>query len=410
MDITWHQNECLSSEAKITAMSCGRGAGKTSSMCIMAILGMASGKKVLCVEPINAQFRTVLSPEMNLMLDRMGISATFNRSTFTWKRGGGEIVCVSAEAYERLRGISEVSVLCMDECGSFDEIVYNLAIPTMRGNTVKKPKIYLFSTSTPKSHWFCKKATQEGNKLIYATSADNPFNGPDYYPSLLEQYKDLPQDFIDREIYGKFTDSTYNTIFTTIKAAAVAKKGQKTAGLDLALGGDYTAFAMFDGNVLAALEKRRTAKPEDARAFIRQMCAIHKPAVLNFDVTGHGSYAEVDKWGLGCKVNAVNFGAAAGSRYADMRTKLYFDLYFKLQDFFNGVEAAKFEELKEDLQATTIDDNDRAKVKLIKKDEIKKLIGRSPDFGDAAALAALAVNDLDFVAMRNAQIANNPWR
>ncbi len=74
------------------------------------------------------------------------------------------------------------------------------------------------------------------------------------------------------------------------------------------------------------------------------------------------------------------------------------------------VEPSKLEELKEELQATTIDERERAKIVLIPKDDIKRLIGRSPDFADAAALAALAMNEFDADAMRRAQIYSNPFR
>jgi hypothetical protein len=408
LSILHHQYEFLSSDTYMTSLSCGRGAGKTSSLCIVAIKSMLEGKKVLIVEPIISQFRTVLAPEMNAMLQRMKIVAKFNKSTYTWKYGIGEIICVSAEAAERLRGISEVSVLLLDECGSFDEMVLNLAIPTMRGVTVDNPKVGLFSTATTKSHWFCKRSLDNETKLIYASSADNPFNGPDYYPNLLKQYKGLPEDFIQREIYGKFTDLSHNTIFHDIVPTAIPKRGLKVAGVDLALGGDYTSFVMFDGNVLAVMEKALTPKIENTERFIRQMCATHRPAIVNYDSTGHGSYAEVGKW-TGVTTNAVNFGMSAGARYANMRTKIYFDLYFRLKDFYQAVEFAKFKELLEELEATTIDEGEKAKISLIKKDEIKKLIGRSPDYADAAALAAIPMNEINHAAIRTAQIRNNPF-
>jgi len=408
-----HQWECLTSEAEITSMSCGRGAGKTSALCIIAAIEMAKKHKTLVIEPTYSQFNLVFAPEMDKTLSKMRLRAEKKKSpSLSYRYGKGEIICISGEAAEneinsRLRGISDVDTLLIDECSSMSETVFNLAIPVMRAASRKK--IYLVSTSTPKSHWFCKKSMLPGTKLIYASSKDNPFNGKDYYDFLLKMYENLPKDFIEREIYGRFTDATYNTIFMAINPSAAPRRGVKTAGLDLALGGDFTAFAMFDGNVLAALEKRRTATVEEARAFARQMCAVHKPSVLNFDVTGHGSYAEVDRWGLGCQCNAINFGASAGSRYANMRTKLYFDLYFKLREFCNAVEVSKLDELREELQATTIDERERAKIILIPKEDIIRLIGRSPDFADAAALASLAASEFNADAMRRAQMLNNPW-
>jgi len=408
MSILHHQYEVLNSNTEITAMSCGRGAGKTSTMCLVAIRDMLIGKKVLCVEPIISQFRTVLAPEMNAMLARMGITARYNKTNHVWNYGLGEILTISSEAAERLRGISEINTICFDECGSYDEMVYNLAYPTMRGLSVVDKKVYLFSTATTKHHWFAKKAMHENSNLIYATSANNQFNGIDYFPGLLREYEGLPDDFIQRELYGKFTDFSHNTIFKTIMPCLKPRNGLRTAGVDLALGIDYTSFVMFDGNILKVMEKMRTPKPEDAEKFIRQMCLLHKPVVVNYDCTGHGAYAEVHKWTNGVHTNAINFGMAGG-KYADMRTKIYFDLYFKLNDFYQGADPRKYNELVEDLKATTIDENERAKVKLIEKKEIKKLIGRSPDYGDAAALAALDMNAIDEARNLAIQRAANPY-
>jgi hypothetical protein len=409
LDILHHQYKVLSSTAKVTSMSCGRGAGKTSTLCLAAIRDMMAGKKVLIVEPIIQQFRSVLAPELNAMLVRMGIFANFNKSFCTWKYGSGEIITVSAEAQERFRGVSEVSTLLLDECGSYDEMTFNLARPTMRGLTVIDPKIYLFSTATPKGHWFAKRSLKEGTNLIYATSAENLFNGKDYFKDLCRDYEGLPDDFIQRELYGRFTDFSENTIFKTLAPHDKGKTGIRAAGVDLALGGDYTAFVMFDGNILAAMEKKRTPTPEDAYAFIQQMCTIYKPIIVSYDCTGHGSYAEVGKYTNGVSTNPINF-AMAGGMYADMRTKIYFDLRLRLKDFAVGVEQAKYDELVEDLKATTLDDKERMKPKLIKKEEIEKLLGRSPDYGDAAAMAAITFQNIDYGYVNGLQIRNNPFR
>jgi hypothetical protein len=319
LDILHHQYEVLNSKVFLTSMSCGRRAGKTSALCIVAIRDMLSGKKVLVVEPIISQFRTVLAPEMNAMIARLGIHCDFHKSNYTWKYGMGEIITISAESAERFRGVSEVSTLLMDECGSYDEDAFNLARPTQGGLSVIDPRVYLFSTATSRGHWFAKKSLHENTNLIYAECAENVFNGPDFFPNLLNDYEGLPEDFIQRELYGRFTDFSHDTIFKNISPGNKPKRGLRSAGVDLALGGDYTAFAMFDGNILSAMEKSKTPTPADAERFIRQMCLIHKPSIVNYDCTGHGSYAEVHKWTNGVQTNGINF-AMSGGRYAKIQS------------------------------------------------------------------------------------------
>jgi len=410
MTILSHQHKVLASRSGMTSMSCGRQAGKTFSMCLVAARDMLAGKKVLAIEPTNNNFRTVLEPAMSRVLGLMGVSPKFNKSNHTWTWGIGEIVTVSGESSERIRGITAVNTICIDECSSMDEDVLTLSVPTQSGLTVIDPQIYLFSTSTTKSHWFYRHSMKEGTNLIYASSMENVFAGQGYGERLLRQYEGLPDDFIQREVYGRFTDFSENTIFKEIRPGGIARRGFRCAGVDLALGGDYTSFVMFDGNVLAAMEKARTPTPADAERFIAHLCNLYRPVVVNYDCTGHGSYAEVEKWVCGATANPVNFGMQAGGRYQDMRTKIYFDLFFKMKDFAVNVPSDKYNELVEDLKATTIDDSERAKVKLIKKEEIRRLLGRSPDYGDAAALAAIPSGTVDYETHERLAAMNNPYR
>jgi transcription initiation factor IIF auxiliary subunit len=95
-----------------------------------------------------------------------------------------------------------------------------------------------------------------------------------------------------------------------------------------------------------------------------------------------------------------------------MRTKIYFDLYFKTRSFAVSEDVSSsgsWSELKDDLKATTLEESEKAKIRLIKKDEIKKLLGRSPDFGDAAALAALPAGEYDAEQARRDMRAGNPF-
>ena len=85
------------------------------------------------------------------------------------------------------------------------------------------------------------------------------------------------------------------------------------------------------------------------------------------------------------EVIGVNFGEAAEDKksYANARAEMYFEFADAVKNgFYVSSEAAR-----EELTHTTYLKTKTGKIQLIEKDEIKALIGRSPDTADSLCLA-----------------------
>ena len=89
----------------------------------------------------------------------------------------------------------------------------------------------------------------------------------------------------------------------------------------------------------------------------------------------------------------INFAQSAyeKERYANARSELYVELA-------NAIKTGLYiddDEIKTQLAFTTIFVNNSGKFQLCKKDDIKELIGHSPDKADSLGLAVYAMNHID---------------
>jgi hypothetical protein len=140
---------------------------------------------------------------------------------------------------------------------------------------------------------------------------------------------------------------------------------------------------------------------------------VHKYGArqINIDTTGgfgNGLYDMCNRSfivdGYEVEVIGTNFGQSAedNKAYANARA----EMYFRLGDRIRGGFYIDNEKAREELKHTTYDVTSAGKIQLVKKEEIKALIGRSPDTADAIALAVYKRGDVakhaDATAVANA--------
>jgi hypothetical protein len=162
-------------------------------------------------------------------------------------------------------------------------------------------------------------------------------------------------------------------------------------------GQDKTVFACRKGNWFAPLEKHRGAETRDG----------WQVAQLILDVLSrYGGYVAIDSEGIGAsaydiakttarqRVSPVLFGSGSDRmdktgvlRFANMRAQAYWTLR-ELLDPHNSEQIAlpPDNELMADLTTARYSITPRGVI-IESKDDIRKRIGRSPDCGDAVALA-----------------------
>lgn len=259
---------------------------------------------------------------------------------------------------------------------------------------------------------------EHGGEMIYPRSrtfvparlADNPYLGEDYRATLQLLPEPLRSQLLNGDWKVGATDDPYQVIPVSWVRAAQARWTERRpatddgrllplscVGVDAARGGDdKTVIARRYGNWVAPLDKRAGVTTPDGQS----VAALFVPIVAreggyaNVDVIGIGSSAYDIASESGVSVKPVNFAARSGRRdragvleFVNTRAEAYWAVREAL-DPENGDNIAlpPDPELLSDLCAAryTVQTNG---IMLRSKDEIRKRLGRSPDCGDAVALA-----------------------
>ncbi len=197
------------------------------------------------------------------------------------------------------------------------------------------------------------------------------------------------------DVLGKFPPGQSNALLGVEEVSAAATRcllereycdEVKILGVDVARFGD-------DSSEIVLRQGKCSLRPKTLRKmdtmFVAGEVALsiqkHNPDAVFIDVGGMGA-GVVDRCKqLGFNVIGVDFGSSAISevQYFNRRT----EMWWKLADWVrSGGCIADDSELRADLVGPTYRFTDDNRVKLEKKDDIKKRLGRSPDKADALAL------------------------
>jgi len=242
--------------------------------------------------------------------------------------------------------------------------------------------------------------------FIPARLKDNPFLGDDYRRRL----QLLPEPHRSQLLNGDWqagqVDDAYQVIPTAWIKAAMARWSEAgrpalgglkpIVGVDVARGGDdQTVLAARYGNWYDHLQKhpgRTTPDGQSVAALIA--LALADGGTANVDVIGVGASAYDIARMQGLSVEPVNF--AAGSDKTDKSGQLGFlnkraECYWRMREALDpdggqDLALAPDSELLGDLKAPRWSMQAKG-VKVEKKVDIKKRLGRSPDCGDAVVIA-----------------------
>lgn len=250
--------------------------------------------------------------------------------------------------------------------------------------------------------------------FIPASLNDNAFLRDSTYRQTLQN---LPEPLRSQLLYGDFAigrdDDPWQLIPTDWVRQAQARWEQhpqptlalSAIGMDVARGGkDQTVISKRYGNWYAPLKKYAgTQTPDGPTAAGLGLMELSGDAVLNIDVIGIGSSAyDFAKLSAGDKAKPINFGAKSDRidrtgkfAFVNIRAEAYWTLREALDPMHgDNVALPPDQELLADLTAP-IWELRSGRIKVEDKDEIKKRLGRSPDAGDAIALASFEPQEVD---------------
>ena len=222
---------------------------------------------------------------------------------------------------------------------------------------------------------------------------DNPYC-PDEIKYLAERCKE--QDYDDYlHIWEGEPIQQGNTKLIgakAVKAAFEPKMDGSTSplviGLDIArFGDDATVFCFRKGRWCFKFEEYTKKDTVEIANIATNLIRELKPARLFLDDggVGGGVYDMLKDRGFGEIVRGVNFGAKAidDERYANRRA----EMWDAVREWLTGnVQLPKDDKLLDDLCSVNKKYDQKGRLQLESKDDVKKRLGRSPDKADALAL------------------------
>lgn len=304
--------------------------------------------------------------------------------------------------YTRLGGL-EITWAFIDEANEIDELCRNIIISRISDKLDQHnliPKILY--TCNPSKNWvynlfykpYKEWTLSEDKAFIPALVTDNPHISQEYIKSLENT------DKITRErlLYGNFEyDDTpwklydYDDILALF--ANEGKRGDKYITCDVArMGADKAVIYVWDGFVEIAKEVYPTCTIDQLANHIRRLASLYNITM---------SHVVVDEDGIGwwlrdilkCKGFLNNSSAIQKKRtdpthkvlYANLKTQCYFELGKYIRDGSISLQSDQYKNtVIEELDSVRQIDIDKEwLVRIASKDDIKKSLGRSPDFSDS---------------------------
>lgn len=314
----------------------------------------------------------------------------------------------SDHLYERF-GSKEYTGGWIEEAGETTFEAYD-AIKTRIGRHLNDKYNILgkiFITLNPKKNWvhtyfwrpYKENKLPENIKFLVALVTDNP-HGESGYIQRLEQIKDKIRK--QRLLYGNFDYDdddnmlmTYDTISDLFRAEhRVEKPGERYLIIDVArFGKDESKFYVFDGLLVIDITTLKHKRTTEAAEKAKELCAkynIPMSRVLADEDGVGGGVVDI----LLCK-GFVNGSSALENpkskekeNYENLRTQCSYmaaDCVNKGETGFADhviSEALKEKFTAEAEQVKRKDADTDKKLKIVPKEEVKKLIGRSPDDWD----------------------------
>lgn len=226
-------------------------------------------------------------------------------------------------------------------------------------------------------------------KFIQSLPADNPHVTQDYIDNLMRADKVTVQ----RLVYGNFeydddpsTLCDYDAISELFTNKRIQPVGRKSISADIATKGhDKFIVGSWHGNVVYIAADKAFSPGKEIETEIRRVQAQENvpSRYIIVDSDGVGNFLSSYMPGI----REFHGGARpADTKYANLRS----ECYFKLADMINNrrlrivCTPEQRELIKEELAVIrqAFIDNDTKKKTIISKEEMKKLLGRSPDYAD----------------------------
>ena len=393
---TWMQHFDDDLYIACTAIS----AGKTRVLSIWLVMQCVNkpGLRGIIVAQTHSALKKVLIHDIIMFASLIGVHIEWNKSSqeLTFDNGS-TLFGFSSENPTGVLGMSEIDILAVDEAAYCSEEIYNYARDRMRGGKYEPMVRLISSPSTMErvQNWFSRVVKENPDKVIHATYKDNPFTSEKFKKELDDRYG-VGTNIWRQQCLGEIfdTDVASQIIFRNEfpdKKKDLSDTG-RWLGADFAgTGADNNAYVVIDGYGMLYWNKHNQQNTFQKSQTLRELYTewhCQRGAVDNTGNYGAGAL-DLVSCNKDLTIDGVNFAQAAYNPdiYPQARTEMYLELAKTIRDGFWVCD-----EVKEELLAQGVAINKRGQQQLLPKEDVKKILGHSPDLCDALALAVYAMN------------------
>ena len=382
-----HQRAFLESKCNKVLLLAGRATGKSYVASIAAAMNMLMGKRLIVFAQTFSSLQRNIFAEIVNRLDEWKVSYNYNKSSMIISVGNGICYGYSYENIESVRGLTNISVCIADEIAlaPIPEVFFAAVSPVMRGPNII-PKFYALTTPRGGSTWNELFKSDSSWDIITATTFDNTFLSSESIQLMKES---LSVEMQQQELYGQLLDIQVENAIIDIDKVNTVPNGsdeQYYCGIDFArYGSDSTCIVIRNGYSIVEMNKMNNADTDEIVNTYLTLCKKYNPIMTAIDSTGGYDIGFYDRLKHTNKeIQEVNFGSASDDGIcANKRSFIYFNLASALENGF----AIDDNEMRQALRYTTWSLTANGKRILTPKDNIKRIIGHSPDSLDALALS-----------------------
>lgn len=409
-----HQMKFIQSDKLYTVLCAGRSAGKSYIAAWLVIKYLMEGRNVICAAQNYKAVERVLFKAVLGHFATMGVEPRVNRTKLEIEFNGATAYFYTSEigSVDAVRGLTDISALILDEAALASKEFLDVAVACLRGKNVGMPHIYMMSTPRGGQNFFSRiirETRPEDIEVIHATSRDNTNLDEHFFRSLENLYSG---DFARQELLGQILDndaedqvfpsSVVNRAMSMTNLELLQESGRPVFSIDMSrFGSDSTSCWARKGRRMKRLFK--VQKADSFNLFDRVVQGVRPYLVegqkrsVSIHLDGTGGFAS----GLadllrkaGYLVREFNFSGQAvkdPNHYSNLRAYMY---TMAAEAFRRGLMVENDDKVREELLSVRYFIDNLGKRRIIPKDEIKGVLGRSPDDADAIALS-FATGSLD---------------
>lgn len=401
------------------AVQASNGVGKTSCIEVSAILWHMvrfKGSPVVCTAGAFRQVAEALWPHLREKSNGLGGEAvgwhvTDDKITFTHKDGLiSKCICYAvtdpnkAEGHHA-SGPDQNLLYVIDEAKGVADGIFD-AMERCQPTRV----LVMSSPGAPEGRFYKICKGQYGFKVFKIQASDCPWITKEWIAQQIEMHGEK-SPLVQSMIYAEFVEEEGGLKVLPLSVLNMALdnkvkplKGNRSAGLDFAAGGDSNVLSIRNGN---ATEKRVRWKDKDTMRAVGRFITEIKLAGLE------GSDCWADSGGMGIPmcdalrdagivVNRVNNGEAAFDKenYANRGTEMWVR-YARMIEI-GKIVPPDDEEAKSQLTARGMDYNSKGKLQLESKDKMKERGVSSPDTADADILSFMGGGEFALAGQQHA--------